>query len=106
MRVCSGAVAGMMMSDTSWLWALFTVIAAASQTVRNAAQRELTATLGTGGATPGRFLFGVPVALVVFAGVLMASGVPLPRPGAVYWAWVLDGALAQIAATALMLAAM
>jgi drug/metabolite transporter (DMT)-like permease len=94
------------MSDTSWLWALFTVIAAASQTVRNAAQRELTATLGTVGATHVRFLFGFPFALVFFAVVLLASGVPLPRPGAIYWAWVLDGALAQIAATALMLAAM
>src|SRR5437868_6492390 len=38
--------------------------------------------------------------------VLVADGAPLPRPGAVYWAWVLDGALTQIAATALMLAAM
>src|SRR5436853_6449367 len=94
------------MSDTSWLWALFTVIAAASQTVRNAAQRELTATLGTVGATHVRFLFGFPFALVFLAVVLIASGAPLPRPGAVYWAWVLDGALTQIAATALMLAAM
>jgi hypothetical protein len=70
------------MSDTSWLWALFTVIAAASQTVRNAAQRELTATLGTVGATHVRFLFGFPFALVFFAVVLMASGAPLPRPDA------------------------
>ena len=94
------------MSDSSWLWALFTVIAAASQTVRNAAQRELTAALGTVGATHVRFLFGFPFALGFLAVVLVASGAPLPRPGAVYWAWVLDGALTQIAATALMLAAM
>jgi hypothetical protein len=93
------------MSDTSWLWALFTVIAAASQTVRNAAQRELTATLGTVGATHVRFLFGFPFGLLFLAAVI-ANGVPLPRPPAVYWAWVLDGALTQIAATALMLAAM
>src|SRR5438552_11200874 len=97
---------GVTMSDIPWLWALFTVIAAASQTVRNAAQRELTATLGTVGATHVRFLFGFPFALVFLAVVLVASGAALPRPGAVYWAWVLDGALTQIAATALMLAAM
>src|SRR5438445_9765763 len=97
---------GVAMSDIPWLWALFTVIAAASQTVRNAAQRELTATLGTVGATHVRFLFGFPFALVLLAVVLIASGAPLPRPGAVYWAWVLDGALTQIAATALLLAAM
>jgi drug/metabolite transporter (DMT)-like permease len=43
---------------------------------------------------------------VFLAGVLLWTGEALPRPGAVFWAWVLDGALAQIAATALMLAAM
>jgi drug/metabolite transporter (DMT)-like permease len=94
------------MLDSSWLWALFTVIAAFSQTVRNAAQRQLTATLGTVGATHVRFLFGFPFALLFLAGVLIASGASLPRPGLAYWAWVADGALAQIAATALMLAAM
>jgi drug/metabolite transporter (DMT)-like permease len=90
----------------SWAWALFTVIAAFSQTVRNAAQRQLTTTLGTVGATHVRFLFGFPFALIFLAGVLLASGDSLPRPGLSYWAWVADGALAQIAATALMLAAM
>ncbi len=94
------------MLDSSWLWALFTVIAAFSQTVRNAAQRQLTATLGTAGATHVRFLFGFPFALVFLAGVLIGGGGSLPRPGAAYWAWVADGALAQVAATALMLAAM
>src|SRR5438093_268188 len=94
------------MLDPSWLWALFTIIAAAAQTVRNAAQRELTATLGTVGATHVRFLFGFPFAVLFLVAVLVASGVPLPRPPAVYWAWVLDGALTQIAATALMLAAL
>src|SRR5215468_4815942 len=94
------------MPDASWLWALFTVIAAASQTVRNATQRELTATLGTAGATHVRFLFGLPFALLFLFAVMAATGQGLPRPPAVYWAWVLDGALAQIAATALMLAAM
>jgi drug/metabolite transporter (DMT)-like permease len=94
------------MLDSSWAWALFTVIAAFSQTVRNAAQRQLTTTLGTVGATHVRFLFGFPFALIFLAGVLLAGGESLPRPGLSYWAWVADGALAQIAATALMLAAM
>jgi len=94
------------MLDSSWAWALFTVIAAFSQTVRNAAQRQLTTTLGTVGATHVRFLFGFPFALLFLAGVLIAGSGSLPRPGVAYWAWVADGALAQIAATALMLAAM
>ena len=43
---------------------------------------------------------------VFIAGLLLATGTPLPRPGAEFWPWVIDGAFAQIAATALMLAAM
>jgi drug/metabolite transporter (DMT)-like permease len=92
--------------DTGWLWALFTVIAAGAQTVRNATQRELTAKLGTVGATHVRFLFGFPFSLVFLAGVMIALGQGLPRPASAYWPWVAVGALAQIAATALMLAAM
>jgi drug/metabolite transporter (DMT)-like permease len=94
------------MSDPSWLWALFTVIAAGAQTVRNATQRELTAKLGTVGATHVRFLFGFPFALVFLAGVMLGLGQGLPRPPPVFWPWVIAGALTQIAATALMLAAM
>ena len=94
------------MLDASWLWALFTVIAAASQTVRNATQRELTTTLGTAGATHVRFLFGLPFAVLFLVAVVIASGQALPRAPTSFWPWVLDGALAQIAATALMLAAM
>jgi len=91
---------------TPWLWAVFTVIAAFAQTLRNAMQRELTGSLGTVGATHVRFLFGFPFALVFIAGLLLATGTPLPRPGLAFWPWVIDGAFAQIAGTALMLAAM
>jgi len=92
-------------ADSTWLWAVFTIAAAAAQTVRNAAQRELTGKLGTVGATQVRFLFGCPFA-VVFLLVLLATGGALPRPTFGFWPWLLDGALTQIAATALMLAAM
>jgi drug/metabolite transporter (DMT)-like permease len=91
---------------TPWLWAVFTVIAAFAQTLRNAMQRELTASLGTVGATHVRFLFGFPFALVFLTGVLAATGLSLPRPQWTFWPWVIDGAFAQVAATALMLAAM
>jgi drug/metabolite transporter (DMT)-like permease len=69
-------------------------------------QRELTATLGTVGATHVRFLFGFPFALVFLAGVLVVTGATLPRPGLAFWPWVLAGAFTQIAATVLMLSAM
>jgi drug/metabolite transporter (DMT)-like permease len=91
---------------TPWLWAVFTIAAAFAQTIRNAMQRELTGGLGTVGATQVRFLFGFPFALVFLAVLLAVTGVPLPRPGFYFWLWVVAGALTQIAATALMLAAM
>ncbi len=94
------------MTAAGWLWAVFTLIAAAAQTVRNATQRELTAKLGTVGATHVRFLFGFPFALLFLAGIALAMHADLPKPGVRFWPWVLDGALMQIAATALMLAAM
>jgi drug/metabolite transporter (DMT)-like permease len=90
----------------SWLWAVFTVLAAAGQSARNAMQRELTAKLGTVGATHVRFLFGFPFGLLFLAIVLSATGAPLPRPGLAFIPWILLGALAQICSTALMLAAM
>ena len=76
------------------------------QTLRNAMQRELTTTLGTVGATHVRFLFGFPFVLLFLAGVALASGSPLPKPGWLFWPWAVLGAFAQVAATALMLAAM
>jgi drug/metabolite transporter (DMT)-like permease len=94
------------MIEAGWLWAVFTVIAAAAQTVRNATQRGLTKTLGTVGATHVRFLFGFPFAVTFLIAVLIVTGASLPRTPLVYWPWVVLGAGAQIAATALMLAAM
>jgi drug/metabolite transporter (DMT)-like permease len=88
------------------LWIPFTLLAAAGQTARNAMQRELTATLGTVGATHVRFLFGFPFAIVFLVGVILATGLSLPTPPAVFWPWALLGAGAQIVATALMLATM
>jgi drug/metabolite transporter (DMT)-like permease len=88
------------------LWAVFTIIAAAAQSARNAMQRELTAKLGTVGATHVRFLFGFPFAIVFLMSVLAVTGEPMPRPDSLYWPWVFGGMAAQIAATALMLIAL
>jgi drug/metabolite transporter (DMT)-like permease len=94
------------MTETGWLWAVFTLLAAAGQTARNAMQRELTTSLGTVGATHVRFLFGFPFALLFLLGVALFSGSALPRPGWGFVPWLLAGALFQIGATATMLAAM
>lgn len=92
--------------EESMLWAVFTLIAAAAQTARNAMQRELTATLGTVGATHVRFLFGFPFAIVFLAGALIVTGYGWPVAPAMFWPWVVFGAITQIAATATMLSVM
>jgi drug/metabolite transporter (DMT)-like permease len=88
------------------LWIPFTIIAALGQVARNAMQRQLTGPLGTWGATNIRFLFGFPFSVVFLAIVLIASGDHVTSPPAVFWPWLLLGALSQIVATGLMLLAM
>ncbi|MDM9560384.1 MULTISPECIES: DMT family transporter [Bordetella] len=92
--------------DWTWVWIPATIFAAAAQAGRNAVQRSLTATLGTLGATQVRFLFGFPFALLFLGVVLAVGGEPAPGGNREFAGFVLGGALAQIAATALMLAAM
>jgi len=87
----------------SWLWALFTVIAAAGQTVRNTMQRRLTADLGAAGATHVRFLFGFPFALTFLAGLTLHGHAPLPATSHIFWFSDFVGAIGQILGTALML---
>ena len=90
----------------SFLWAIFTVIAAAGQTARNALQRGLTQTIGTVGATLVRFLFGLPFGVLFLLIVWWWAKEPLPPLTTPYLLWAFAGAVAQIAATALMLMAM
>jgi len=90
---------------TEWYWAVFVLVAAAVQTVRNAAQRSISGTAGVSGATQVRFLYGLPFAIVFFGLVVFIYGAP-PMPDASYFAWVSFGAVLQISATAFLLAAM
>src|ERR1700749_4455136 len=94
------------MFSVATLWIPFTIIAALGQVARNAMQRSLTGPLGTWGATNIRFLFGFPFSIVFFAVVVVATGDGVPWPTAIFWPWLLLGALSQILATGLMLLAM
>lgn len=88
------------------IWALVTLVAAAAQTGRNAAQQGLTRAIGTLGATQVRFLFGLPFACLFLVGVVLATGEALPHPDLAVLGFTLMGAAAQIGATALMLVTM
>lgn len=92
------------LAASPFAWVAATLIAATAQTGRNAAQAGLTRRIGTMGATGVRFLFGLPFAVVFLGLVALREPVPLPTPAVLGFAAL--GALAQIAATALMLTAM
>ena len=91
----------------AWAWIPIVLWAALAQTARNAAQRSLVAQAGTLGATLARFLYGLPFAgayvLLLHALPATAAGVPHFSTG--YFGWLIVGALAQLAATAFLLAA-
>jgi drug/metabolite transporter (DMT)-like permease len=90
----------------AYLWIPFVILASLGQVARNAMQRELTASLGTVGATHVRFLFGFPFAIVFFAIVMLFARESVIFPSLTFWLWLVVGTMAQIVATGLMLAAM
>ncbi|HEY8066928.1 MAG TPA: DMT family transporter [Methylosinus sp.] len=95
-----------MTSAPAWAWAAFTLIASGGQTLRNALQRDLTASLGAAGATFVRFLFGCPFSFLILAAACMIASAPPPVPDARTLLVIATAAALQIAATALMLASM
>ena len=87
-------------------WILATLIAAAAQTARNATQNGLTRAIGTVGATQVRFLFGLPFAVIFLGLTTLATGDQIPAIPLRSLGFATLGAVAQIGATALMLAVM
>lgn len=96
----------MTVHEWTWLWIPASIFAAAAQAGRNAIQRSLTEQLGTLGATQVRFLYGFPFAFLFTLIAIFVTGSVLPKMNLEFALFVLAGALSQIAATALMLAAM
>ena len=88
------------------VWVPVTLLASSAQTLRNAMQRDLIGALGAVGAAQVRFLFGLPFAVLFLAGMLAATGLGAPRLTALNLAWTAFGAISQVIATAMMLAAM
>jgi drug/metabolite transporter (DMT)-like permease len=85
------------------LWVLLSLGAAFLQNLRSALQKALTPKVGVLGAAYARFLFAAPWAVLLVAGLAAAAGAAPPRPTLAFAAWGLVGAVAQIAATLLLL---
>ena len=88
------------------LWILLTAAAAPLQVARNALQRGLVAEAGPWGATLVRFLFGLPFSIAMFAAVATLTPDAQPDLSGRFWAAVLIGAVAQVAATGFLLLTM
>lgn len=81
-------------------WIVITIAAALVQTLRFSLQKSLGAAgLGAGGASFARFLFAAPLAALLAAGLIAATGAPAPGTSLRFWGFALTGGLAQIIAT-------
>ena len=85
-------------------WILITVCAAFFQNVRTALQKYLKDRLSTGGATYVRFFFGMPFAILYIFFLHKGIGYSIPELNLEFGFYVVLGGLAQIIATALLVA--
>ncbi len=85
------------------LWIPITVFAAFSQNLRSALQKNLKQVLSTWGSTAARFVFAAPLALLLFAGLVLARGNTVPAIGANFAAFSVVGGICQIVATGLLI---
>lgn len=86
------------------LWVLITIAAAFMQNIRFMLQKHLKGQLSTGGATFARFIWAAPLAgLLVFA-LQAGRAEPLPMTSAAFFGFATLGGVAQILATALLVA--
>lgn len=81
-------------------WILFSLAAAAFQTIRFMLQKKLSmGTLSTGGATFSRFLYSAPFIVPLALGYAYISIGELPSLGRLFWVYAFVGGLSQILAT-------
>lgn len=84
------------------LWIPITIAAAILQNIRSSLQKYLVGQLSTNGATFSRFLFGLPIAIVILFGLTL-TGKPLPHLNEEFLIFMIIGGLAQIVATSLLI---
>lgn len=85
-------------------WIALTIGAAFFQNLRSVLQKRLSEPLGTLGATYTRFIYALPFAGLYLALMAVLSGEGIPAPNTAFAAYALLGGVAQIFATALLLA--
>ena len=84
------------------LWVVFTIAAAATQALRTAVQRRMTATLGNLGASYIRFSYAFPIVWLFCVLYTSYSSTALPDLPASFWFWINLAALTQVIFTILL----
>lgn len=87
------------------IWLPATLLAALFQAWRTAVQQRVRSELSVNGAGLVRYLYGLPVCIVLLAGYLAWTEAALPPVHGAFWFYVLAGGLAQVLATNLLIMA-
>ena len=84
-------------------WVIATIIAALTQTLRSAVQRQMKPVLGDDGASYIRFLYALPFAWFMVFSYQYISDIALPATTLWFWIWVNLASLTQIIFTVLLI---
>jgi drug/metabolite transporter (DMT)-like permease len=85
-------------------WIPITIAAAFVQNIRTALQKHLKDRLSTAGATHCRFLYGMPFAVIYVLGLHEFGDLDIPTANLPFYLYAVAGGLAQIIATAMLVA--
>ena len=85
------------------LWILITLVAATTQTLRSAGQKQMKAVLGDFGASYIRFSYALPFAALWLWLWMHITGQSLPQTTPSFWLWVSIGGLMQVIFTVLLI---
>jgi len=85
------------------IWIAVSVTAALFQCWRTAMQQKLRGQMSVNAAGFVRYLYGAPMALVLFLTALMVTGQSIPTPNGMFLLWCALGGLGQILATNLLI---
>ncbi|MFL9758861.1 multidrug transporter [Vibrio cyclitrophicus] len=86
----------------SFSWIAFTLLAAFSQSWRNAFQSKLSGTMSVAGVTLARFIWAGPIALIYLCALYQWQQVAVPSFSGKFGFFIVAAAIMQILATALM----
>ena len=84
-----------------WIW--ITLVAATTQTLRSAGQKQMKSVMGDFGASYIRFSYALPFAALWLYAVMTATGQPVPQTNFDFWLWVSIGGLMQVIFTVLLI---